>query len=84
MVNYYFALGVLVLFILAAMPWAILGLSNQLGRCASSVPAVKGGTVREGQCSLARQQQLGRQCDKSLHCACKWTPPPPRVCSGTL
>lgn len=33
MVHYYFALGVLLLLILAAMPWAIVGLSNQLGRC---------------------------------------------------
>lgn len=30
--NYYFALSVLVAFILAAMPWAVVGLSNQLGR----------------------------------------------------
>jgi hypothetical protein len=33
--NYYFALGILLLLVLAAMPWAIVGLSNQLGRCAS-------------------------------------------------
>jgi hypothetical protein len=32
--NYYFALGILLLLVLAAMPWAIVGLSNQLGRCA--------------------------------------------------
>jgi hypothetical protein len=32
MLHYYFALGILMLFILAAMPWAIMGLSNQLGR----------------------------------------------------
>jgi hypothetical protein len=37
MVSYYFALGVLVLLILAAMPWAILGLSNQLGRCSCQI-----------------------------------------------
>jgi hypothetical protein len=30
--NYYFALGILLLLVLAAMPWAIVGLSNQLGR----------------------------------------------------
>jgi len=30
--NYYFALGVLLLLILAAFPWAAVGLSNQLGR----------------------------------------------------
>jgi hypothetical protein len=30
--DYYFALGILVL---PAMPWAVVGLSNQLGRCAS-------------------------------------------------
>jgi hypothetical protein len=32
--NYYFALGILMLLVLAAMPWAVVGLSNQLGRCA--------------------------------------------------
>jgi hypothetical protein len=32
MVHYYFALGILMLLILAAMPWAIMGLNNQLGR----------------------------------------------------
>lgn len=36
MVHYYFALGILMLLILAAMPWAIVGLSNQLGRCAAT------------------------------------------------
>ncbi|PNH09690.1 hypothetical protein TSOC_003673, partial [Tetrabaena socialis] len=30
--NYYFALGLLLLLILAAMPWAAVGLSSQLGR----------------------------------------------------
>eukprot|EP00882_Tetradesmus_deserticola_P010869 GHRQ01011488.1.p1 GENE.GHRQ01011488.1~~GHRQ01011488.1.p1 ORF type:complete len:366 (+),score=173.70 GHRQ01011488.1:27-1100(+) len=30
--NYYFALGILLLLVLAAMPWAAVGLSNQLGR----------------------------------------------------
>lgn len=30
--NYYFALGLLLLLVAAAMPWAIVGLSNQLGR----------------------------------------------------
>jgi hypothetical protein len=30
--NYYFALGILLLLVLAAMPWAVVGLSNQLGR----------------------------------------------------
>lgn len=30
--NYYFALGILLLLVAAAMPWAIVGLSNQLGR----------------------------------------------------
>lgn len=30
--NYYFALGLLLALIFAAMPWAVLGLSNQLGR----------------------------------------------------
>ena len=30
--NYYFALGLMLALIFAAMPWAVLGLSNQLGR----------------------------------------------------
>ncbi len=30
--SYYLSLGILCGFILAAMPWAALGLSNQLGR----------------------------------------------------
>eukprot|EP00878_Enallax_costatus_P015890 GHUV01016656.1.p1 GENE.GHUV01016656.1~~GHUV01016656.1.p1 ORF type:complete len:571 (+),score=121.87 GHUV01016656.1:190-1902(+) len=30
--NYYFALALLLLFVAAAMPWAIVGLSNKLGR----------------------------------------------------
>lgn len=33
--HYYFALGVLLALILAAMPWAIVGLSSQLGRARS-------------------------------------------------
>ncbi|KAJ9530544.1 hypothetical protein QJQ45_012521 [Haematococcus lacustris] len=33
--NYMFALGILLLLILLAMPWAIVGLSNQLGRARS-------------------------------------------------
>lgn len=32
MVHYYFALGIMMVLILAAMPWAIIGLSSQLGR----------------------------------------------------
>ena len=32
--QYYFALGILLLLVLAAMPWSVVGLSNQLGRCA--------------------------------------------------
>lgn len=36
MVHYYFALGILMLLILAAMPWAVVGLSNQLGRYAAA------------------------------------------------
>lgn len=30
--DYYFALGLQLAFILAAMPWAVMGLSNKLGR----------------------------------------------------
>jgi lipopolysaccharide export LptBFGC system permease protein LptF len=30
--NYYFALGVLLVLVAAAMPWAVIGLSNDLGR----------------------------------------------------
>jgi len=30
--NYYFALGLLLAFIVAAIPWAAVGLSNKLGR----------------------------------------------------
>lgn len=32
--HYYFALGLMLLLVAAAMPWAVVGLSNQLGRCA--------------------------------------------------
>ena len=45
MVHYYFALGILLLLILAAMPWAIVGLSNQLGRCAATATATASATT---------------------------------------
>jgi hypothetical protein len=77
MFNYYFALGLMLLLVAAAMPWAFLGLSNQLGRCGTGTCFLcvfgGGGVGCEVHVIRASRQYVLPMMAAAARCACSWT-----------